>query len=82
MEAYNSMAETLAKLHDVDVEKVGLATFGNPRGYCQRQVKRWWKQYEKSIPIPSVRMNRLKDWLLKTIPKTDQQPIRPTVAHG
>jgi hypothetical protein len=36
--AYRAMAATMAKLHDVDPEAVGLADFGRRSGYCARQV--------------------------------------------
>ena len=34
-----SLAETLAKLHNVDYKSVGLEAFGRPEGYIQRQIK-------------------------------------------
>ena len=40
--------DTLAELHKVDVEAVGLADFGKAQGYFARQVKRWSGQYEAS----------------------------------
>ena len=41
-----NMAETLAKLHDVDPVPVGLGDFGRSSGYFQRQVRLWTCQYE------------------------------------
>ena len=43
---YDSLLETLAALHSVDVVGVGLETFGRPSGYVQRQLKTWGGQYE------------------------------------
>ena len=43
---YDSLLETLAALHSVDVIGVGLETFGRPSGYVQRQLKTWGGQYE------------------------------------
>lgn len=40
------MAQTLARLHDVDPPSVGLGAFGRPSGYFERQIRRWTKQYE------------------------------------
>jgi aminoglycoside phosphotransferase (APT) family kinase protein len=40
--------ETLAKLHSVDYEAIGLGDFGRPQGYLERQVGRWVQQWERS----------------------------------
>ena len=42
---YDSMNATIARLHSVNVDDVGLADFGKPHGYVERQVGRWSKQY-------------------------------------
>jgi aminoglycoside phosphotransferase (APT) family kinase protein len=39
------MNETLARLHMLDYEKLGLADFGKPGAYIARQISRWTKQY-------------------------------------
>ena len=44
--ASHSVAETLAKLHAVDVDAVGLGDFARRDGYIARQLKRWMSQYE------------------------------------
>ena len=36
---WRSAVETLAKLHRVDYETIGLSTFGKPTGYYNRQLK-------------------------------------------
>ena len=46
--AGESMADTLAKLHAVDVDEVGLGDFARRDGYIVRQLKRWMSQYESS----------------------------------
>jgi aminoglycoside phosphotransferase (APT) family kinase protein len=38
----------LARLHAVDPAAVGLADFGRPEGFLQRQVARWGKQLDAS----------------------------------
>ena len=40
--------ETLATLHTVDPAAVGLADFGRPEGFLERQVRRWKKQLDSS----------------------------------
>ena len=47
-ELSNLMAETMASIHGVDVEAVGLADFGRPAGYLARQLSRWQRQRELS----------------------------------
>ena len=42
--------DTLVALHLIEAEQVGLADFGRPDGYLQRQVARWHKQFLGSVP--------------------------------
>jgi aminoglycoside phosphotransferase (APT) family kinase protein len=42
------LVEVLAALHAVDPEAVGLSDFGRPRGFLERQVRRWGQQLEGS----------------------------------
>jgi aminoglycoside phosphotransferase (APT) family kinase protein len=75
---YDAMNETLAALHRVDPDAVGLTTFGRPGNYIERQVARWIKQYEasKTEEIPSF--DRLVEWLPTNIPPGEERAI----AHG
>jgi len=43
-----SLAETLAALHAVDVDAVGLGDFAKRHGYIERQLRRWHEQFHKS----------------------------------
>jgi aminoglycoside phosphotransferase (APT) family kinase protein len=45
---YEQMVDTLAAIHSVDVQAVGLADFGKPGNYFQRQLARWTEQYRAS----------------------------------
>lgn len=75
---HHGLIDTLAALHSVVPEAVGLADFGRPGGYFERQVKRWRKQYEASTDEPDPNMVRLGDWLAEHIP-----PDAPAaIAHG
>ena len=40
-----SFVDTLATLHGLDYEKIGLADLGKPQGYMRRQVEGWVKRY-------------------------------------
>jgi aminoglycoside phosphotransferase (APT) family kinase protein len=46
--AGESMAQTLAALHAVDVDKVGLGDFAKRDGYIERQLRRWYEQFLNS----------------------------------
>jgi aminoglycoside phosphotransferase (APT) family kinase protein len=43
-----SLVDTLAALHAVDPQQVGLGDFGRPEGFLARQVGRWRKQLDAS----------------------------------
>ncbi len=42
----DALIRVLADLHAVDPAAVGLADFGKPSGYLERQVRRWGSQWE------------------------------------
>jgi aminoglycoside phosphotransferase (APT) family kinase protein len=46
--AGRSLAETLAALHAVDVDAVGLGDFAKREGYIERQLRRWYEQFRNS----------------------------------
>jgi aminoglycoside phosphotransferase (APT) family kinase protein len=46
--AGESLAETLAYLHAVDVDAVGLGDFAKRDGYIERQLRRWYEQFRNS----------------------------------
>jgi aminoglycoside phosphotransferase (APT) family kinase protein len=75
---FTSKIETLAKLHSYDPEKIGLGDFGKPGNYFARQVDRWTKQYRASETDPIPEMDKLMEWLPKTVP----QQLRVSVVHG
>ncbi len=75
------MADTLAALHDVDPDAVGLGDLGRHDGYIERQLKRWRGQYDQ-MQVEGVDhgalVERVSDDLARRIPK--QQ--RTSVVHG
>jgi aminoglycoside phosphotransferase (APT) family kinase protein len=75
---YDAMNETLARLHMLDYEKLGLSDFGKPGNYIARQISRWSKQYLASESENIVEMNKLMDWLPKHLPPEE----RSSVVHG
>ncbi|WP_407291611.1 phosphotransferase [Stutzerimonas zhaodongensis] len=70
--------ETLAEIHQVDVEAVGLGDFGKAQGYFARQVKRWSGQYQASRTGDMPAMEQLMQWLPEQVPQRDECAI----AHG
>jgi len=68
---YDAMNATLAALHDVDVAAVGLADFGKPGSYFERQLVRWSGQYRASETGTVADMDRLIAWLERKLPADD-----------
>lgn len=75
---YNSMNETIARLHAIDPETVGLGDFGRPGNFMERQVARWTKQYMAAETDPIAEMRQLIDWLPRHTPAQE----RVSVVHG
>lgn len=76
---YDAMNATLAALHDVDVEAVGLGDFGRPGSYFERQLTRWTSQYRASETDVIADMDRLIAWLETHMPADDG---RVSLVHG
>ncbi|HEV2560891.1 MAG TPA: phosphotransferase family protein [Rhizomicrobium sp.] len=77
-EIYDAMNETLARLHQIDYEKIGLADYGKPGNYIARQISRWTKQYQLSETETVAEMNKLIDWLPAHLPPGE----RSSIVHG
>lgn len=75
---YHAMVDTLAALHAIDVEAVGLGDFGKPGNYFGRQIDRWTKQYRLSETETMPEMERLIAFLPATLP----EQTRTSVVHG
>ncbi len=72
------MVDVLAELHAVDPAQVGLADFGRPDGYLERQVRRWKKQLEASRSRELPGMDDLVARLEGTVPDSSEG----TIVHG
>lgn len=75
---YEAMIDTLAALHNTDVEAAGLSDFGKPGNYFGRQVERWTKQYKLAETEDMPEVERLIEWLPATLP----EQTRTSVVHG
>jgi aminoglycoside phosphotransferase (APT) family kinase protein len=69
-------------LHQVDVQAAGLADYGKPGNYFERQIGRWGKQYVASITQPINAMERLIEWLPAHMPASARDDSRVSVVHG
>ncbi|MGW0661872.1 phosphotransferase family protein [Streptodolium elevatio] len=74
-----AMADTLADLHALDPQAVGLGDLGRPDGFHERQVGRWMKQlsgYPEQGTLPGVEV--VTSWLGKNLPPA----FTPVLMHG
>ena len=78
-EIYLDMARTLARLHAVNPDEIGLGDFGRPGNYFERQITRWSSQYAASPGSRIAALERLVDWLPGQIPQDDSAV---SIAHG
>lgn len=80
-----AMVDALLRLGEIDHEAVGLADFGRPEGFHQRQVSRWLAQLDSVKDYPGwpgaaglPGLERLADWLNQHCPQQFQAGIQ----HG
>ncbi len=79
---YDEMNRVIATLHGVDVAAVGLADYGKPGNYFERQIGRWSKQYVASVTEPITAMDNLMQWLPAHIPESARDASQTTIVHG
>ena len=79
---YDEMNRVIAALHSVDFAARGLADYGKPGNYFERQIGRWSKQYQASITEPIAEMDRLMDWLPAHMPASARDDSRVAIVHG
>jgi aminoglycoside phosphotransferase (APT) family kinase protein len=75
---YEELVRVLAAIHRVDVDAVGLSSYGKKGEYVPRQVKRWASQYEAARTDDIPQMDKLVAYLGTHAPSTDET----TLAHG
>lgn len=73
-----ALPDTLTELHAVDPAQVGLADFGRPEGFLQRQLRRWGKQLDASRNRELPGIDDLHRLLGQRLPDSPE----PTVVHG
>jgi len=75
---YDAMVDTLAALHNTDHVAAGLGAYGKPGNYFERQVGRWTKQYRAAETERMDSVERLIEWLPRTLP----EQTRTSIVHG
>lgn len=85
---YDEMNRVISALHTVDFAARGLADFGKPGNYFERQIGRWSKQYKASadgageLSQPIDAMERLIDWLPAHMPASALDQSQVSIVHG
>jgi len=74
---YFALTDTLADLHAIDIDAVGLGDFGPRTDYYLRQIQRWHGQMRATGNYP-VEADGLADWLTLHTPTDDEV----TLVHG
>jgi aminoglycoside phosphotransferase (APT) family kinase protein len=73
-----ALMDTLADLHSVDPDEVGLGDLGRKHGYVERQIRRWMSQWESWKTRDVAVIDRLHAWLNERIP----EQISTVIVHG
>ena len=79
---YDEMNRVIAALHSVKFAERGLAGYGKPGNYFERQIGRWSKQYQASITQPIPEMDQLMQWLPAHMPASAKDESRVAIVHG
>jgi len=74
-----SLIDTLADLHRLDVTRGPIAALGKPAGFVERQVRGWIGRWQGSKIADLPEMETLAIWLLERLPP---DPEVPSVVHG
>lgn len=77
----NSFFDTMAALHRVEPDNVGLGRLGRPDGYVSRQLRTWygsWLASAEGAQYDDDRIHELHAYLVESIP--EQGPAR--IVHG
>ena len=73
-----TLIDTLVDLHAVDPGSVGLADFGRPEGFLDRQLRRWGKQLDASRSRELPGIDELHAALGRAMPDSPA----PAIVHG
>ena len=79
---YDEMNRVISALHTVNYKECGLADYGKPGNYFERQIGRWSKQYLASETQPIAEMNNLMQWLPANMPASALDGSKVSIVHG
>src|SRR5262245_10466708 len=74
-----SLVDTLADLHAVDIQSTGLINIGKPAGFVKRQVEGWASRWERSKTTELKEMSESAQWLIERLPP---DVAIPTLVHN
>ncbi|MDH4144112.1 MAG: phosphotransferase family protein [Acidimicrobiia bacterium] len=74
----DSFMRTLAALHALDPDEIGLGDLGKRDSYVGRQLKRWYQSWNASKTTENPDVDRLSTWLVERLPEQG----RVSVVHG
>lgn len=66
-----AVADTLAALHALRPDEIGLTDYGRPGNYFERQVSRWDRQYRASPSDTIPEIETVHAWLIDHMPRDD-----------
>ncbi|MEM9013875.1 MAG: phosphotransferase family protein [Pseudomonadota bacterium] len=75
---FDALTDTIADLHKIDYQAIGLEDYGKSGNYFERQIGRWSKQYKAAESDTIAEMDKLIDWLPTAIPQDEAISI----VHG
>jgi aminoglycoside phosphotransferase (APT) family kinase protein len=81
-EIYDEMNRVISALHSVKFTERGLADYGKPGNYFDRQIGRWSKQYLASVTQPIPEMDQLMAWLPANMPASARDQAHVSIVHG
>ena len=73
-----ALVDALATLHTAPWQEIGLADFGKPDGFLERQVPRWRGQYDRYKVRDIPAFDQVADWLADSTPPS----FTPGILHG
>lgn len=74
----DELVDALVAIHQLDWRALGIGDLGRPEGFLERQVRRWYGQWQGVARRPLAAMHRLAEWLERNRPPCSA----PALMHG
>lgn len=78
-EMYLDTARTMARLHAMRPDQIGLSDYGKPGNYFERQITRWSRQCRESTGPRIPALEALTEWIGQNAPPDDGAVA---ISHG